>query len=56
MREAGADAEVFSGEAEVAMAMIEYILTDLGTTPEQMDLERERVRRDLYGSPERQQY
>jgi CPA2 family monovalent cation:H+ antiporter-2 len=47
MRAAGADA-VFSGEAEVAMAMIQSVLDDLGTTPEQMDEERERVRRELY--------
>ncbi|MCW5979559.1 MAG: cation:proton antiporter [Bryobacteraceae bacterium] len=47
MRWAGAD-EVFSGEAEVAMAMIEYILDDLGATPEQMDAERQRFRSALY--------
>lgn len=47
MRKAGAD-EVFSGEAEVAMAMIDFIVRDLGGTPEQMDAERQRVRRDLY--------
>lgn len=47
MRHAGADM-VFSGEAEVAMAMIEYILHDLGATPEQMDQERQRVRNELY--------
>ncbi len=51
MRGAGAD-EIFSGEAEVAMGMIEYILNGLGTTPEQMDLERSRFRKQLYG-PER---
>lgn len=48
IREAGANG-IFSGEAEVAMAMIEYMLKDLGATPEQMDSERQRVRRDLYG-------
>ena len=47
MRQAGAD-EAFSGEAEVAMAMMEYILNDLGATPEQMDAERRRVREALY--------
>jgi CPA2 family monovalent cation:H+ antiporter-2 len=48
LRDAGAD-EVFSGEAEVAIAMIQHLLGALGTTPEQMDRERERVRTELYG-------
>jgi CPA2 family monovalent cation:H+ antiporter-2 len=48
LREAGADG-VFSAEEEVAMAMVQQVLTDLGATPEQMDSERERVRRELYG-------
>ncbi len=48
MRRAGAD-EVFSGEAEVAMAMIASILSDGGATPEQMDYERESARNELYG-------
>lgn len=47
MRRAGAD-EVFSGEAEVAMAMIESLLYDLGSTPNEVNDERNRVRRDLY--------
>jgi len=47
MREAGAD-EAFSGEAEVAMAMIGDILDNLGATPEQLDLERVRARKELY--------
>ena len=51
MRRAGAD-ETFSGEAEVAMAMTTYILNGLGAIPEQMDLERLRVRNELYGRPE----
>jgi monovalent cation:H+ antiporter-2, CPA2 family len=46
MRDAGAD-EVFSGEGEVALAMIQYILRDLGATPEQMDLERKRVHEEI---------
>ena len=50
MRKAGADL-IFSGEAEVAMAMTEYILKQQGATPEQMDTERRRVRRELYGLP-----
>ncbi len=48
LRAAGAD-EVFSGEAEVAIAMVDAALRRLGATPEQMDQERERVRADLYG-------
>ena len=50
MRSAGADL-IFSGEAEVAMAMTEYMLKQRGATPEQMDTERRRIRRELYGLP-----
>ena len=46
MRDAGAD-EVFSGEGEVALAMIQYILGDLGATREQMDRERQRVHEEI---------
>lgn len=46
LRKAGAN-EVFSGEGEVVLAMTDSILRQLGTTPEQMDLERQRIRRDL---------
>jgi monovalent cation:H+ antiporter-2, CPA2 family len=49
MRQAGAD-EVFSGEAEVAMAMAESILNRRGATPDQLDTERQRVRKELYGT------
>ena len=49
MRRAGAD-EVFSGEAEVAMAMVAYLLNNMGATPDQMDSERERLRAELYQS------
>jgi CPA2 family monovalent cation:H+ antiporter-2 len=42
LRRAGAD-RVFSGEGEVALAMTEYVLSDLGATPEQIDRERARV-------------
>ena len=52
LKTAGAD-EVFSGEAEVAIAMVDAALRSLGATPEQMDRERERVRGDLYGQPGR---
>jgi len=47
MRKAGAN-EVFSGEGEVALAMTEYILGELGATPEQMDRERQRVRDEVF--------
>jgi monovalent cation:H+ antiporter-2, CPA2 family len=44
---AGADL-VYSGEAEVAAAMIEATLLRLGATPEQAFAERERARSDFY--------
>ena len=50
LRAAGADA-VFSGEGEVALAMTESILKNLGATPEQVDRERDRVRNALFGAP-----
>jgi CPA2 family monovalent cation:H+ antiporter-2 len=40
---------VFSGESEVAMALAEYLLRDLGATPEQIDRERDRVRTEILG-------
>jgi monovalent cation:H+ antiporter-2, CPA2 family len=46
MRDAGAD-EVFSGEGEVALGMIQNILGVLGATPEQMDRERQRVHEEI---------
>ncbi|HYT87607.1 MAG TPA: cation:proton antiporter [Gemmataceae bacterium] len=48
LRKAGADG-VFAGEGEVALAMIESVLWELGAIPEQIDRERERVRIDLFG-------
>ncbi len=48
LREAGAT-NVFSGEGEVALAMTESMLRELGATAEQIDRERERVRADLFG-------
>jgi monovalent cation:H+ antiporter-2, CPA2 family len=48
LEKAGADS-VFSGEGEVALAMTESVLRDLGATAEQIDRERERVREDLFG-------
>ncbi len=38
---------VFSGEAEVALALTEEILVNLGASPEQIERERKRVRREL---------
>ncbi|MCC6510349.1 MAG: cation:proton antiporter [Pirellulaceae bacterium] len=43
----GADT-VFAGEGEVAMALAEYILRDLGATPDQIDRERDKLRSDLF--------
>jgi CPA2 family monovalent cation:H+ antiporter-2 len=51
LREAGADA-VFSGEGEVALAMTEFLLRQLGATPDQIDRERARIRSEYIGSPE----
>ncbi len=51
---AGAD-RVFSGEGEVALAMTESILRDLGAIPEQIDRERQRVREELFGGMKDQQ-
>jgi CPA2 family monovalent cation:H+ antiporter-2 len=48
LRAAGADL-VFSGEAEVALAMNEAILRDLGATPDAIAREREKLRADLFG-------
>ena len=45
-KEAGAGI-VVAAELEVALAMAEHVLTDLGATGEQLDRERERVRRRL---------
>jgi CPA2 family monovalent cation:H+ antiporter-2 len=48
LRQAGADL-AFSDEGEVALALTEAILHRLGSTPDQMDHERERVHVDLFG-------
>ncbi len=45
--QSGAD-NVFAGEGEVALAMAEFILRDLGATPDQIDREREKMRSDLF--------
>ncbi len=46
LRTAGAES-VFSGEGEVALALTETLLRELGATPDQIDSERERVRAEL---------
>ena len=46
LRAAGADS-VFSGEGEVALAMTEFLLEQLGATPDQVDRERDRVRAEF---------
>jgi CPA2 family monovalent cation:H+ antiporter-2 len=48
LRKAGAD-EVYAGEGEVALAMTESVLRDLGASAEQIDRERVRVRGELFG-------
>jgi len=40
---------VFTGEGEVALAMTEAVLKDLGATPEQIERERARAREELFG-------
>lgn len=47
LKKVGAD-EVFSGEGEVAIAMTDSILRNLGTTPEQLDEAREWIRARLF--------
>ncbi len=47
LRREGAKA-VFSGEGEVALAMSSYLLRELGASAEQIDRERDRVRRELF--------
>jgi monovalent cation:H+ antiporter-2, CPA2 family len=48
LRAAGADI-VFSGEGEVALAMTEFLLRQLGATAEQIDRERARIRSEFFG-------
>jgi K+:H+ antiporter len=49
LRAAGADF-IFAGEGEVALALAESILRELGATPEQIDRERARVHSELLTS------
>ena len=48
MQRAGADS-IFTGEGEVALGLVENILERLGATAEQIDRERERAHRELFG-------
>jgi K+:H+ antiporter len=48
LREAGASS-VYSGEGEIALALVEDILDDLGATPEQIERERARAHKELSG-------
>ena len=48
LRRAGADL-VFSGEGEVALAMTESLLRQLGATAEQIDRERDRIHAEYQG-------
>jgi CPA2 family monovalent cation:H+ antiporter-2 len=54
LRNAGADI-VFAGEGEVALAMTEFLLRQLGATPEQIDRERARIRSEFGGSEDMEQ-
>jgi monovalent cation:H+ antiporter-2, CPA2 family len=47
---AGAD-HVFADEGEVALAMTESVLGELGAISDQIDRQRERIRRDLFDAP-----
>lgn len=40
--------EVFSSEGEIALSMTDYLLEELGASAEQIDQERDRVRRELF--------
>jgi len=48
LRRAGAD-DVFAGEGEVALAFTGALLNRLGATPEQLDRERDRAHKELFG-------
>jgi CPA2 family monovalent cation:H+ antiporter-2 len=47
LHRAGADI-VFSGEGEVALSMTDFLLRQLGATPEQLDRERARIRSEFF--------
>ena len=43
---------MFSGEGEVALAMTEFLLRQLGATPDQVDRERARISTVFFGGSE----
>jgi CPA2 family monovalent cation:H+ antiporter-2 len=49
LRKVGADA-IFSSEGEIALSMADFLMEELGATDEQIDRERDRVRKDLFES------
>ncbi len=49
LRNAGANA-IFSSEGEIALSMADFLMEQLGATDEQIDRERDRVRKDLFES------
>lgn len=49
LRKVGAHG-IFSGEGEVALALTESVMRELGALPEQIDRQRERVRADLFSA------
>jgi CPA2 family monovalent cation:H+ antiporter-2 len=48
LKKSGADV-TFADEGEVALSMIEVLLRQLGATGEQLDRERDRIRKELFG-------
>jgi CPA2 family monovalent cation:H+ antiporter-2 len=50
LERAGADA-IFADEGEVALSMTEFMLRQLGATAEQIDRARDRIRKELFGTP-----
>jgi CPA2 family monovalent cation:H+ antiporter-2 len=47
LRQSGADA-VFSSEGEIALSMADHLMEQFGATDEQIDRERDRVRKELF--------
>lgn len=50
LRQCGANA-VFTSEGEIALAMTDYLLEEMGATDEMIDRERDRVREELFTAP-----
>ncbi len=49
LKKAGANA-IFTSEGEIALSMSDFLMEQLGATDEQIDRERERVRKDLFNA------